>query len=296
MESSNKNKVIYKDGEFLNSTDAGVDYFSQTLHYGFGAFEGIRSYLTLNGTKLFKVRQHFERLKSSCEQIHLPFNWDIEQLIVDTYKLLEANDLSNAYVRPFVYADEDMSMVTSKKAHLVIVAWQWDAFYGDKTLRTCLSAYEKPSPQALPITSKITGNYINSVLAITDAKNKGFDEAILLDQNGYVTETTSANIFIEKAGKLYTPKKGNIMAGITRSTIIQIAEQLDIEVEEKDITFEEFKAAESAFLCGTAVEIIGLRSIDNVVFPQNFSESLGSTIQRVYKSLVLDKLSFEVII
>lgn len=296
METTNQNQVIYKDGEFLNSTDAGVDYFSQTLHYGFGAFEGVRSYLTLNGTKLFKARQHFERLKSSCNQIHLPFSWDIDQLIADTYKLLEANELSNAYVRPFVFAGDDMSMVTSKKAHLVIIAWQWDAFYGGKTLKTCLSAYQKPSPKALPITAKITGNYINSVLAITDAKSKGFDEAILLDQNGFVTETTSANIFIEKGGKLLTPKTGSIVAGITRSTIIKIAEQLDIEVEEKDITFEEFKSAESAFLCGTAVEIIGLESIDNVVFPQGFSESLGSTIQRVYKSLVLDKLSFEVII
>lgn len=291
-----KNHIIYKDGEFINSSNSGVDYFSQTLHYGFGAFEGIRSYQTINGTKLFKARQHFERLEASCKQVYLPFSWDIDQLIADTYKLLEANELTNAYIRPIVYAEADMSMITSTKAHIVIVAWQWDAFYGDKTLNLCFSSYQKPSKKALPINAKITGNYINSVLAITEAKNKGFDEAILIDENGFVTETTSANIFIEKNGRLITPKADNIMPGITRATIFKIAEQLDIEVSEQNITSEELKGADSLFLCGTAVEIIGVNSIEGTVFPVKFPESLGANIQRVYKSLVLDKLSFEVII
>lgn len=296
MESFKKDQIIYKDGAFVKAAEAGIDFFSQTIHYGFGAFEGIRSYQTANGVKLFKVKEHFERLRFSCGQINMPFHWDISQLVDDTYKLLELNDLKNAYVRPLVFAGTDMSMRSSSKAQLIITAWQWDAFYGDKFLKTCISAFEKPTPNSIPIKAKITGNYINSVLAITDAKNKGFDEAILIDVHGFITETTSANVFIEKNGKLFTPKKENIMPGITRATVIQIAEQLDIEVQEKDITVEEFKDADSAFACGTAVEIIGIKAVDKKVYPLAFDLSLGANIQRVYRSLVLDKLSFEVII
>ena len=291
-----KDKIMYKDGAFVKATEAGIDFFSQTIHYGFGAFEGIRSYQTGNGVKLFKVKEHFERLKFSCQEIGLPFHWDTSQLVTDTYRLLELNELKNAYVRPMVFAGTDMSMVSSRKSQLIITAWQWDAFYGDGFLKTCISSVEKPAPNAIPIKAKITGNYINSVLAITEAKKNGFDEAILLDLDGFITETTSANVFIEKNGKLFTPLKSNIMPGITRATVIKIAEQLDIEVEEKNITVEEFKNADSAFACGTAVEIIGIKSVDNQVFPQAFDLSLGANIQRVYKSLVLDKLSFEVII
>lgn len=296
MKSFKEDQIIYKDGAFVKAAEVGIDFFSQTIHYGFGAFEGIRSYQTLNGIKLFKVKEHFERLKFSCEQIHMPFNWDIDQLINDTYKLLEFNDLKNAYIRPLVYAGTDMSMTTSQKSQLIITAWQWNSFYGDKLLNTCISPFEKPTPKSIPVHAKITGNYINSVMAISDAKRKGFDEAILLDVNGFVTETTSANVFIEKNGKLFTSLKDNVMPGITRATVIKIAQQLDIEVVEKNITEEEFKNAESAFACGTAVEIIGIKAIDDRVFPLAFDLSLGANIQRVYKSLVLDKLSFEVII
>ncbi len=296
MESFTKDQIIYKEGAFVKAADAGIDFFSQTIHYGFGAFEGIRSYQTQNGVKLFKVKDHFERLKYSCDQINLPFDYDINQLVHDTYHLLDLNNLKNAYIRPLVYAGTDMSMVTSQMSQLIITAWQWDAFYGDKLLKTCISSFQKPAPNAIPVKAKITGNYINSVLAISEAKKNGFDEAILLDANGYVAETTSANVFIEKDGKLFTPLKTNIMPGITRATVIKTAEQLDIEVEEKNITAEEFKNADSAFACGTAVEIIGIKAIDDVVYPLDFDLSIGAMIQRVYKSLVLDKLSFEVII
>ncbi len=296
MKSFKEDQIIYQDGAFVKATEAGIDFFSQTIHYGFGAFEGIRAYKTANGVKLFKAKEHFERLQFSCEQINMPFNWDINQLVQDTYKLLELNGLKNAYIRPMVYAGTDMSMVTSQKSQLIITAWQWDSFYGDKLLKTCISPYAKPAPNAIPVRAKITGNYINSVMAISDAKRRGFDEAILLDLNGFVTETTSANVFIEKDGKLFTSLKNNIMPGITRATVIKIAKQLDIEVVEKNISVEEFKNADSAFSCGTAVEIIGIEAVDERVFPLAFDLSLGAMIQRVYKSLVLDKLSFEVII
>ncbi len=296
MGSFKEDQTIYKDGIFVKATEAGIDFFSQTIHYGFGAFEGIRSYQTANGVKLFKVREHFERLKYSCEQINLLFHWDINQLIHDTYKLLEVNGLKNAYVRPLVFAGTDMSMVASAKTQLIITAWQWDSFYGDDLLKTCISSFQKPTPSAIPIKAKITGNYINSVLAISEARRKGYDEALLLDINGYISETTSANVFIEKNGKLFTPFKDNILAGITRATVIKIAKQLDIVVEERNISVNDIKNADSAFVCGTAVEIFGIEAVDDSVFPLAFDLSLGANIQRVYKNLVLDKLSFEVII
>lgn len=296
MDSFKKQTIIYQDGSYLPYQTAGINFASQTIQYGFAAFEGIRAYQTANGTKLFKAKEHFERLKSSCEQIFLPFKWDINQLIKDTYKLLEVNQIKNAYIRPQVYAEDGMSMVASKQSHITILAWEFESYYGDDLLKTCISSYEKPNPQSSPVNAKISGNYVNSVLAVTEAKRKGFDEAILLDMYGYVTESSSANIFIEKDGKLFTPAKGNILEGITRNTVSQIAKQLEIEVIEKNLTTNDLKSADSAFLCGTAVEIIGLKSVDETQFPVHFSDSIGSAIQRVYKNIVLDKLSFEVII
>lgn len=289
-------EMIYKNGSLIPAEGLGIAIDSQSLHYGFGAFEGIRSYQTANGTKLFKAKEHFERLKNSCQQIHLAFPWDLNVLITDTYKLLAANQLQHAYIRPIVVADEDMTMVNSETSHIIIMAWEWDAYYGDDLLKTTLSSFESNNPKSTPVAAKITGNYLNAVLAVSDAKRKGFDEAILTDIYGYLTEATSANLFIEKDGKLFTPKKGNIVAGITRATVIQIAKQLDIEVIEKDLRPSELKNADAAFLCGTAVEIIGIGSVDEQTFSTPFTETLGAGIQRVYKNLVLDKLSFEVII
>lgn len=289
-------KIIYKDGALISAENFGVAVDSQTLHYGFGAFEGIRSYQTANGTKLFKAKQHFERLKNSCQQIHLAFPWDVTELIADTYKLLAANQLQHAYIRPIVIAEQNMTMVNSESSHIIMMAWEWDAYYGDDLLKTTISSFESNNPKSTPVEAKITGNYLNAVLAVSDAKRKGFDEAILTDIYGYLTEATSANLFIEKDGKLFTPKKGNIVAGITRATVMQIAKQLDIEVIEKDLRPSELKNADAAFLCGTAVEIIGIGSVDDKQFSTPFAETLGASIQRVYKNLVLDKLSFEVII
>ena len=296
MDSFKEKAIIYKDGAFLANDLLGMDFSSQTIHYGYGAFEGIRAYHTENGTKLFKAEEHFERLKSSCEQIYLPFNWDINQLVKDSYKLLEANHLKNAYLRPLVYTKSGLFIGDSTSTHLLMTTWAFDSYFGDRLLKTMISSYEKGNPESSPVDAKITGNYINSVLALSEAKRKGFDEAILLDMYGYVSESSSANIFIEKNGKLFTPAKGNIISGVTRNTVIQIAKQLEIEVEEKKLTVNDIKAADAAFLCGTAAEIAGIQSVDEVIFPIAFSESMGSTIQRVYKKIVLDKLSFEVII
>jgi branched-chain amino acid aminotransferase len=288
---------VYQNGEYLPANAVGINVFSQTIHYGYGAFEGIRSYLTNNGVKLFKVREHLERLQLSCNRIEIPFHWDIHELIDASYKLLEINGLKNAYVRPLVTCGSGMDLKNSKQSDICILAWDWDFYNGNKLIKTCLSSFERPDPASGPVDAKITGNYMSSILATGESTKNGFDDAIQLDSRGFIAEAPGANLFMEKNGKLYTPSSSAyILSGITRATVIKIAQQLDIEVIEKDITPEEFKGADTAFLCSTAAEIVGIASIDEIEFKNSFTDSLGAIIQKAYKNLVLDKLSFEVII
>jgi branched-chain amino acid aminotransferase len=270
--------------------------YGQSLHYGYAVFEGIRAYSTHNGTRVFKAREHFERLKRSAELVHIPFTWDINKLIKQTYRLLEINNLKDAYIRPLIYCPPAMSLVAAKEASIMICVWDWEAYLGHKLLKVCVSSFERPNPKSTPIEAKVSGNYVNSILATTEAKRKGFDEALLLDMYGNVAEAPGANIFIEKNGRLYTPPLGNILPGITRATVIELCHILDIEIIEKHLSVKDLKHADSAFFCGTATEIAGIGSVDEYTFPLKWTESAGATIQRTYKSLVLEKQNYEVII
>ncbi|RZJ74779.1 MAG: branched-chain-amino-acid transaminase, partial [Flavobacterium sp.] len=265
-------------------------------HYGLAAFEGIRAYKTHNATRIFKIKEHFERLKKSCELVGIPYPWDNKDLIKKTYRLLEKNNLKDAYIRPIVYSEPQMTLVAPEKVNIMICAWEWGAYLGDKQLKVCISPFQRPNPKSTFVEAKISGHYVNSILATTDAKKRGFDEALLLDMNENVAEGSGANIFIEKGGKLYTPSLGNILAGITRATVIELCKMLDVEVIEKQISVEELKNADSAFFCGTAAEVIGIHTIDDTVYRQRWSDSIGYVIQRAYKNLVLEKVNYEVII
>ena len=292
----NKKTIVYLDGEFKSLKNIEVNPFSQTVHYGLGAFDGIRSYQTDNGIKLFKARQHFERLKSTCKKLHLPFQWDIKHLIEDAYRLLEKNSLGNAYIRPIVYCGPNMSLSKPTEVHIMLMAWEWDSYFGDKLLKTCISEYQKPDAKSCLVEHKITGNYVNSTLAAIIAKEQGFDEALLLDSQGFVAQSPGANLFIEENGKLYTPPTGNIFPGITRQTIMTICSILEIDVEEKHFTAKQLKNADGAFLCGTATEIIGIESVDDFSFEIPFQDTIGAILKRAYRSLVMDKNNYEVLI
>lgn len=296
MQYFNHNTILYLNGKFEQAAETTTSLYGQSLHYGYAVFEGIRAYQTHNGTRIFKAREHFERLKRSAELTHMPFPWDVDQLIKQTYKLLALNSLKDAYIRPLVFAAPNMSLSAAKDVSIMICAWEWDAYLGHKLLKVCISSYERPSPKVTPMEAKISGNYANSILASTEAKAKGFDEALLLDAEGNIAEAPGANIFMEKNGRLYTPPKGNILPGITRATVIELCRILDIELIEKHLNVADLKHADSAFLCGTATEIAGIASLEEYDFPLKWSESLGATIQRTYKSLVLEKHSYEVII
>ncbi|WP_214225850.1 branched-chain amino acid transaminase [Pedobacter sp. B4-66] len=296
MQYFNSNTILYLNGRFEKAADANADLYGQSLHYGYAVFEGIRAYGTHNGTRIFKAREHFERLKRSAELVHIPFTWDINKLIKQTYRLLEINNLKDAYIRPLIYCPPAMSLVAAKEASIMICVWDWDAYLGHKLLKVSISSYERPNPKSTPIEAKVSGNYVNSILATTEAKSKGFDEALLLDMYGNIAEAPGANIFIEKNGKLYTPPLGNILPGITRATVIELCHILDIEIVEKHLTVKDLKHADSAFFCGTATEIAGIASVDEYIFPLKWTESVGATIQRTYRSLVLEKQNYEVII
>ena len=296
MQYYNANTVIYLNGAFVKASTAQTDLYGQSLHYGLAAFEGIRAYKTHNATRIFKAKEHFDRLKRSCELVGIPYNWDNKELIKMTYNLLEKNNLKDAYIRPLVYCEPNMTLVAPDKANIMICAWEWGAYLGEKQLKVCVSPFQRPNPKSTFVEAKISGHYINSILATTDAKKRGFDEALLLDMNENVAEGPGANIFIEKDGKLFTPALGNILAGITRATVIELCKILDIEVVEKTISVDELKNADNAFFCGTAAEIIGIHTIDDTVYRQRWSDSIGYTIQRAYKNLVLEKVNYEVII
>ncbi|MFY0253925.1 branched-chain amino acid transaminase [Chitinophaga sp. 30R24] len=286
----NDNTILYINGEYTKANTATTDLYSQSLHYGYAVFEGIRAYKTASGeVKIFKAKEHFDRLKRSCELIHIPYNFDNEALIAACYKVLELNNMEEAYIRPLVFCPPNMTLKAAQEANILICAWEWGAYLGEKLLKVMTSSYERPNPKAFKIESKSAGLYVNSILASQEAKVKGFDEALLLDMNGYVAEGPGANIFFEKEGKLYTPPAGNILPGITRATVIELCQELNIPLEEKLFTIAELKEADSAFFCGTAAEIIGIDSLDGQSFNKPWAGSLGKVLQQAYKAKVLEK-------
>lgn len=285
----NENTTIYLDGEFLKAASAQKDLFGQSLHYGYAVFEGLRAYKTAKGeVKIFKAKEHFDRLKRSCELIHIPYPFNNEELIAATYKVLEMNGMEEGYIRPLVFCPPNMTLKAATESNIMICAWEWGAYLGEKLLRVVTSSYQRPNPKAFKIESKSAGLYVNSILASQEAKQKGYDEALLLDMNGNVAEGPGANIFFEKDGKIFTPPPGHILPGITRATVIELCHELGIPLEEKFFTIDELKQAESVFYCGTAAEVVGWDSLDGQGFSKPWASSLGKVLQQAYQARVLE--------
>jgi branched-chain amino acid aminotransferase len=284
-----ENTIIYYNGKFVKAAEASTNLYGQSLHYGYAVFEGIKSYETENGTKIFKAKEHYDRLRRSAELMYMPFEYTTEELIDLTYQVLERNGFTNAYIRPIVFCSPNMALSKGKESYLAIEAWEWTNGYMANKMRIMTSSFQRPNPQAFKVEAKVSGHYVNSILACQEAKDAGYDEALVLDANGYVAESSGANVFFEKDGTLYTPAKGSILPGITRATVIDICNQLDIPVEEKFFTPDEMRGADAAFFCGTAAEVLALDSLDDVPFAKNWDDTLSSTIQKAYQNLVLDK-------
>ncbi|MFP9098688.1 branched-chain amino acid transaminase [Flavobacterium sp. RHBU_24] len=285
----NSDTVIYYNGKFVKAAEATTDLYGQSLHYGYAVFEGIKSYKTEGGTKIFKAKEHYDRLRRSAELMHIPFNYTTEELTALTYEVLERNGFSDAYIRPLVFCSPNMSLSKGRESYLTIEAWEWSKGYLSGKLRIMTSGFERPNPKAFKIEAKVSGHYVNSILACQEAKDKGFDEALVLDANGNVAESSGANVFFEKDGTLYTPALGSILPGITRATVIDMCAELDIPVVEKFFTPDEMRGADAAFFCGTAAEIVPLESLDNVPFIKDWDSSVCAIIQKGYSNLVLGK-------
>lgn len=283
----NENTLVYLNGEWLPATSAQVTLYNQTMHYGNGIFEGIRSYKTSTGVKVFKAKEHYERFIKSAELMYIPVNHTVEEFIDITYQLLEKNNMGDAYIRPLLFLDPNMSLVPVEKSNLFMCAWEWGKYLGSGLLRIGISKFERPNPKSCHIEAKAVGHYTNSILASTEAKRRGYDEALLLDSSGNIAEGPGANFFYEKDGVLYTCPLGTILPGITRNTIIELAEENGIKVIVKLSTPDEVKTADSAFFTGTAAEVAGIQSLDEYVFPLEWDKSIGRILQQKYSERVL---------
>ncbi|MFZ4057793.1 MAG: branched-chain-amino-acid transaminase [Ferruginibacter sp.] len=279
----NNETILYRDGEFILAATALTDLYSQSLHYGYAVFEGIRAYKTAAGaTRIFEAEAHFKRLAASAHAVNMPYHWHVHELMDITYEVLKRNHLQDAYIRPIIYAPANMSFVKNTTSHIAIQVWEMQPFLGDKLLKVMTSSFQRPNPGAFMIEAKVSGHYVNSILASQEAKANGYDEALLTDVNGFVAEGPGANVFFEKAGTIYTPSTGNILPGITRSVVLQICKEKRIPVVEKQITVQELKSADAAFFCGTAAEVIGWHSYDDYVFPKLWKDTLAHQIQEAY--------------
>ena len=289
----NSNTQVYLNGQWLKAKDAKTSYYDQTLHYGNGVFEGIRSYNTEFGTKIFKAKEHFERLHDSAKKMHIKINYSVSELIKLSYELLERNDLKDAYIRPLFSLGQNMGLTPVKETNTFICAWEWGKYLGEKPLKVKLSSYRRPHPLSCHVEAKTVGHYINSILATTEAKENGYDEALLLDTDGFVAEGPGANFFFEKNNEIYTCPLGNILPGITRATVFEIADFLSIKINEKKFKFDELNSAEMAFFTGTAAEVAPIKSIDNIIFKKEWEKSKSYQIAKAYKQLVTGKLELK---
>jgi len=219
----------------------------------------------------------------------MPFTYSTIQMLDLTYEVLKRNGLTDAYIRPLVICSPNMALSKGRSSQLVIEAWEWTNGYMSNQMRIMTSTYRRPNPDAFHVTAKVSGHYVNSILACQEARDKGFDEALLLDVNGYVAESSGANIFYEKEGVIYTPPEGHILPGITRATVLEICRELNIPAVEKHFAVEEMRGADAGFFCGTAAEVVALQSLDDIPFRKPWEESLGAIIQQAYRYRVIEK-------
>ena len=270
MSMSDRDGHIWYDGKLVPWRDATTHVLTHTLHYGMGCFEGIRAYRTADGrTAIFRLDEHIDRLFNSAHIFQMKMPWDRETVAQACREVVKANGLEAGYIRPLVfYGSEGMGIAaTTLSTHLVVAAWSWGTYLGDEALekgiRVKTSSYTRHHVNVNKCRAKSVSTYTNSILAHQEVANEGYDEALLLDVDGYVAEGAGENLFIIKKGKLYTPDLTSCLEGITRETILTLAEELGVPVIEKRITRDEVYCAEEAFFTGTAAEVTPIRELDN---------------------------------
>jgi branched-chain amino acid aminotransferase len=261
---------IWMNGDLVDWADAKVHVGVHGLHYGTGVFEGIRCYDTPKGPAVFRLREHMQRLHNSARLLHMELPYSADELRSATHELLGVNGLDECYVRPIAfYGYGELGVATrGNPVEVAIMSWPWGTYLGDEAMRSGIrakiSTWQRVSPNIVPHASKATGVYLNSMLAVTEALNAGYDEAILLTPEGFVADGSGENIFIVRDGVLYTPDLATgILPGITRDTVTQIASDLGYSVIEKGLIRSDLYLADEVFMCGTAAEVTPIRSVDD---------------------------------
>ncbi|QBC44888.1 branched-chain amino acid transaminase [Iodobacter fluviatilis] len=269
MSMSDRDGLIWYDGKLVEWRNATTHVLTHTLHYGMGVFEGVRAYETPKGTAIFRLHDHTERLFNSAKifQMNIPFSF--EELFEAQKTVVRENKLSSCYLRPLAFVGSEKLGIaaTGNSINVIVAAWPWGAYLGteglEKGIRVKVSSFTRHHVNVSMVRAKASGYYVNSILAHQEAAADGYDEAMLLDTEGYVSEGAGENLFIVKKGKLYTPDVSSCLDGITRSTVITLAKEEGIEVIEKRITRDEVYTADEAFFTGTAAEVTPIRELDN---------------------------------
>ena len=287
-------KYIWKNGSYEKWEESSVHILSHTVHYGTGVFEGVRAYETEKGAAIFRLEDHTKRLFEAAKKINIEVPYSQDELNRVQKDIFIKNDLSEGYLRPIVFMGSESLGLRAKdlSVNVAVAAWEWPSYMSPEAKKNGISIIKSPFEQySNPIHSgyKIIGTYINSTMALHDAISKGADEALLLDKNGYISEGSGENIFSIKENILSTPKTDHCLNGITRQSVIKIALDLGLKVEEKDITYEELIQSDEVFFSGTAVEITPISKIDDVIIGSGSIGPVTENLQNLYSDIVTGK-------
>ncbi|WP_437882619.1 branched-chain amino acid transaminase [Pseudomonas sp. LRF_L74] len=297
MSMSDRDGVIWYDGELVQWRDATTHVLTHTLHYGMGVFEGVRAYNTPDGTAVFRLQAHTDRLFDSAHIMNMKIPFTKDEINEATRAAVRENNLESAYIRPMVfYGSEGMGIrADSLKVHVIVAAWHWGAYMGEEALQKGIkvrtSSFTRHHVNIAMTRAKANGNYINSMLALQEAVSGGADEAMLLDPEGYVAEGSGENIFLIKNGVIYTPEVTSCLNGITRASVLTLAGELGIPVVEKRITRDEVYIADEAFFTGTAAEVTPIREVDGRQIGIGSRGPITEKLQKAYFDLVTGKTS-----
>ena len=288
MTMADRDGLIWLDGELLPWRNAKTHVLTHTLHYGMGVFEGIRAYGARSGTAIFRLQAHTDRLFRSAHILGMRLPFDKETVNEATRAAVRANNLASAYIRPMCfYGAQGMGLrADNLRVHMIVAAWEWGAYLGkdnmERGIRVRTSSFTRHHVNVTMCKAKANGNYLNSMLALQEALRDGYDEAILLDPEGYVAEGSGENIFVVRDGVLYTPDLTSALEGITRDTIMRFAADLGIVVKEKRITRDEVYIADEAFFTGTAAEVTPIREVDGRVIGSGSRGVITERLQSMY--------------
>jgi branched-chain amino acid aminotransferase len=269
MSMADRDGEIWMDGQFVDWREANIHVLTHTLHYGMGIFEGVRCYETGSGSAIFRLKDHTQRLLNSAKIFQMNIGYSKEELMQAQLETVRRNKLKSCYIRPIVWiGSERLGIATNdNKIHMAIAAWPWGAYLGEeglaKGIRVKTSSFARHHVNVSMVRAKASGYYINSILAHQEVCGMGYDEALLLDTEGYVSECAGENLFIVKSGRLFTPDLASCLDGITRDSVMTIAKDFGIEIVEKRITRDEIYCADEAFFTGTAAEVTPIRELDD---------------------------------